>query len=139
MKNRIAVAVSKFNKEITEDMKKHALKHAEKIGLEVAHVTEVPGAFELPLAVDLLLSLPEIEGVATIGAVVKGDTSHDEVIVHTIAGQLTDLSMKHKKPVSLGIIGPNATWQQAQKRKKEYAERSIEAVAEMLKVLNRKL
>ena len=131
MKPKIALVVSRFNENITNEMKEHAIEYAKKIGLDIKEIIEVPGAFEIPLAVQSLLE-KDIEGVATLGAVIKGQTAHDEVIVHSVANKLLKLSLKHKKPVSLGIIGPNATLEQVLERKKEYAERSVKAVADIL-------
>lgn len=139
MIKNIGIVVSKFNKEITGEMKKYALEHAKKAGIKVAEIIEVPGAFELPFAVQQLLEKKEIGGVAALGAVIKGQTEHDKVIVYSIAKSLLDLSLQHKKPVSLGVIGPEVTWQQAVKRKKDYAIRSVESLAEMLDIANRKL
>ena len=119
-------------------MKEFSLQQAKLLKLEVIEVIEVPGAFEIPFATQKLLEKQDIQAVATLGVVIKGDTAHDEVIVNSVTKNLLDLAIKHKKPVSLGIIGPNATYQQAQDRKLEYAKRSIQSVAEQLQ-LNRKL
>ena len=130
----IAIVVSKFNYEITNEMKKHAISYAKKNGAVVNHIAEVPGAFEIPFVVQSILEKKNVDGVATLGAVVKGQTNHDEVIVYSVVNKILELSIAYKKPVSLGIIGPNATWEQAMERRKEYAERSIQAVIDVLKL-----
>jgi len=132
-KEKIAIVVSKFNHEITSKMKESAVRHAKKLGFEVAKIIEVPGSFEIPFAVEKLLRLKNIEGVATIGTIIKGDTNHDEVVAHSVARKLLDLSSAYSKPVSLGISGPNITWEQSKKRINEYSVRAVETVAEMLR------
>ena len=129
---KIAIIVSKFNAEITSDMKKFAEKRSRELGMKVEYIIEVPGAFEIPFALSKVIT-EKVDGVAVIGAVVKGGTSHDEVIVYSVAEKILELSIIHKKPVTFGIIGPNAGWDKAVKRKKEYAERSIESLFEMVK------
>ena len=132
---KIGIVVAKFNKEITEKMKDYALNYAKQSGVAVTQIIEVPGSFEIPFGVQILLEKDEIKGVITLGAIIKGDTEHDKVIAYAIANKIADLSLTYKKPVSLGIIGPDATWQQALKRRKEYAERSVQAVTDMLDIL----
>ena len=130
---KIAIVVSKFNNEITMKMKKTAVERAKKLKVEVAKIVEVPGAFEIPLAVKKILGDKKINGIVTIGAIIKGDTDHDVVIAHTVAKKLLDLSIEYKKPVSLGILGTNITWDQAEKRIEEYAERAVDSVVEILR------
>lgn len=132
-KANIAIVVSEFNPEITGKMRENAERHAKKLGVNVKQVVMVPGAFEIPLAVKRLLKNDDIAGVVTLGAVIKGGTDHDVVITHSVAKKLLGLSLKHEKPVSLGILGPNITWEQSRKRINEYSERAVEAVVKMLK------
>ena len=133
MKEKIAIVVSRFNEEITMKMKKIAAERAKELKADVVKTVEVPGAFEIPLAVKELLENKKIQGVATLGTIIKGDTNHDEVIAHAIAKKLLDLSIEYKKPVSLGISGPNITWQQSEKRIEEYAIRAVDSVVKMLR------
>jgi len=132
-KEKIAIVVSQFNQEITSKMEKKALQHAKKLGAEVAKIVKVPGAFEIPFAVKKLLEDKNIEGIATIGTIIKGESDHDAVIANAIAKKMLDLSIKYNKPVSLGISGPNITWEESEKRIDEYAARAVEAVVDMLR------
>jgi len=133
MKKKIAIVVSKFNKEITMKMKKRAIERTKGLMVDIVKIVEVPGSFEIPLAVQRLLQNKNIDGVVTIGAIIKGGTGHDEVIAHAIAKKLLDLSIQYNKPVSLGISGPNMTWKKAEDRIDEYATRAVDAVVMMLR------
>ncbi len=134
----IAIVCSRFNEDITAVMKDEALTTAKKMGAAVIFAVSVSGAFEIPFATQKLLRKKNIDGVAAIGAVIKGSTGHDEIIMQSVVPQLLEISLAFKKPVSLGIIGPNATWKQANTRKKTYARNSIVTLVEMI-LLNRKL
>jgi 6,7-dimethyl-8-ribityllumazine synthase len=127
---RLAFVVSKFNFDITYLMLQRALSHAELLGAEVKVVVKVPGAFEIPAAAAKLLKRDDVDAVVTLGAVIQGETKHDEVVAHQTARKLLDLSVQFGKPVSLGIIGPGATRAQAQERIDEYAKRAVEAAVE---------
>ena len=132
-KEKIGIVVSKFNSEITSKMSRIAQKRAKELKIKIAEIAEVPGAFEIPLAAKKLLVKKHIGGVVTLGAIIKGDTDHDEVIAHSIAKSLIDLSLLYHKPVTLGVLGPNITWEQAEKRIREYSERAVETVAKILR------
>ena len=105
------------------------MERAGVLGVRVAHVCRVPGAFDMPVAVDALLRNDTIQGVATLGAIIKGQTKHDEVISYTTARALQDLSVRYGKPVSLGVTGPGMRERQAYARIRPVAERAIEAVS----------
>lgn len=132
MKVKIALVVSEFNEEITSKMEKNAEKTAKSLNAEIAKKVYVPGVFEIPFAVNKLLKDKKINAVVVLGAVVQGETYHDVVIVTAVSSKIIDLSLKYNKPVGFGIIGPRATWQQADKRAEEYARRAVEAALKML-------
>jgi len=133
MTEKLGMVVSTFNYEITGEMSKKAQQRAKEAGAKIVKIVEVPGSFEIPLAVKELLEDKAIEGVVTIGTIIKGGTDHDAVIAHAIAKKLMDLSCEYGKPVSLGISGPNITWQQSEKRIDEYAIRAVDSVVKMLR------
>jgi riboflavin synthase len=128
----IGVVVSEFNREITSKMEEAALRYANEKNIEVKSIIRVPGAYDIPLAVKKLLMDKKIGGVVALGAIIKGETKHDELIAHATANALTQLSLEFKKPVTLGIIGPGASWEQADARKNAYAERAVEAVIKLI-------
>ncbi len=131
----IGIVVSEFNEIITSKMLETALEHAESMGAKVGKVIKVPGAYDMPLAIKKLLKNKSIQGIATLGAIITGDTKHDEVIAHSTAKMAAQLSVEFEKPVALGISGPGQTWELAEKRSVPYAKRSVEAVIAMIKAL----
>jgi len=131
---RIGIVWSEFNSEITKPMLKEAIAHAKKMGAQVKAVIKVPGAFETPFAAQKLLSRKDIDAVAVVGAVIKGETKHDVAIMCGITKGLIFLQLKHKKPVGLGISGPGVTWKQAKARINDYAHRSLDAAIWMSKL-----
>ena len=133
MTEKLGMVVSTFNYEITGEMGKRAQQRAKELGARIVKTVEVPGSFEIPLGVKKLLEDKNIEGVVTIGTIIKGGTDHDMVVAHSVARKLLDLSVQFGKPVSLGISGPNITWQQSEKRVEEYAIRAVDSVVKMLR------
>lgn len=132
---RIAFVVAEFNKELTDAMEAKAKETVKEIGAEQGPVIRVSGTFEMPLIVKKLLWNKRNSAVVALGAVVKGETAHDEVIVKTVAKELGALSLEFKKPVTLGIIGHDADWDAAEERAEAYAERAVHAAYKLAKVL----
>ena len=124
----IAIVVSEFNEKVTSRMLEIALEKAKLLKLNVKFTSKVPGVFDMPLVIDTLLEKKEIDAVVTLGAVIKGQTKHDELIATATAQRITKLSLKHKKPVSLGITGPGMAERQAYARIRPVSERAVEAV-----------
>ncbi len=114
-----------------------ALEKAKELKLNVKHECKVPGIFDMPLIIDKLLQKKNIDGVVTLGAVIKGKTKHDEVIANSTANRISELSIKYQKPVSLGISGPGMAERQAYARIRPVAERAVEAVSRLDKELKR--
>ncbi|EIJ65313.1 6,7-dimethyl-8-ribityllumazine synthase [Candidatus Nitrosopumilus salaria BD31] len=133
----IAIVVSEFNEEITSRMLAVAQEKATSLKLKISYTCMVPGAYDMPIVVDTLLKKKDVDAVVTLGAIIKGQTKHDEVISHSAAKSLTDLSLKHQKPVSLGISGPGMQEKHAIARIRPVAERAVEAVVKISDELKR--
>lgn len=131
---RIALVVSDFNFDVTSMMLERARRHAEFLGVEVSHVVHVPGVFDMPLVMRKLLKRRDVDGIAILGAVIKGDTSHDELITGPVARTAVDLALQFDKPVGLGITGPGMDRMQALDRI-DNAKNAIESVVRLLKGL----
>jgi len=127
----IAIVSAEFNQEVTSKMLDVALEKAKNLKLNVKFTCKVPGIFDMPVVIDALLQKKEVDAVVTLGAVIKGETKHDELIANAVARSLTELSVKYKKPVTLGITGPGMTERQAQARIIPVAERAVEAAAKI--------
>lgn len=128
----VGIAVADFNPHITGEMLKTAKEFCKKENLVVEQVLEVPGSLEIPFACQRLFKQKKIQGVIALGAIIKGSTSHDQIIGATICDALVDLSLKFDKPLGMGISGPGQTEQQATERAEEYARRAVLAVKQML-------
>ena len=132
---RLGLVVSEFNYDITYLMLQKALSHAKFLGAEVKIVVKSPGSYDTPILVNDLLKRDDIDAVVVLGAVVQGETKHDEIVAHQTARKLLDLEIQYGKPVTLGVIGPGATRLQAHERIEEYARRSVEAAIKLVKRL----
>lgn len=133
-KIRIGAVVSEFNYDITMMMLERAKEHAQFLGAEITHIIKIPGVFDMPLPVKVLLERKDIDGVVVLGAVIEGETEHDDVVIQHATRKIADLSVEYKKPIGLGITGPGMSRLQAQDRI-DNAKSAVEAVVKLHKRL----
>ena len=133
-KIRIGAVVSEFNYDITMVMLERAKEHAKFLGAEITATVQVPGVFDMGLAIKKMLEKKNIDGAVALGAVIEGETEHDDVVIQHAARKIADLAIDYNKPVGLGITGPGMTRLQAEKRI-ERAKNAVEAVVKMHKRL----
>ncbi|HDQ15659.1 MAG TPA: 6,7-dimethyl-8-ribityllumazine synthase [Bacteroidetes bacterium] len=129
-KIRIGAVVSEFNYDITSMMLERAQEHATFLGAEITKVLKVPGVFDMGLPVKKLLQDKNIDGVVALGAVIEGETEHDDIVIQHASRKIADLAIEFGKPVGLGITGPGMTRLQAEKRI-ERVKYAVEAVVKL--------
>src|SRR5574344_1091010 len=64
----------------------------------------VPGAFEIPLALEKALSSGKFDAVCCVGAVIRGSTPHFDYVSAEVAKGIANVSLKHGKPVTFGVL-----------------------------------
>ena len=129
-KIRIGAVVSEFNYDITMMMLERAKEHAQFLGAEITQIIKAPGVFDMGLPIKILLKRKDIDGVVALGAVIEGETEHDDIVIQHAARKIADLAVEHGKPVGLGISGPGMTRLQAEERI-ERAKTAVEAVVKL--------
>lgn len=134
---KLGIVASEFNFDIVSPMLEFARRHAEFLEAQIVTEVMVPGVYELPLAAKKLIERSDIDAVVTLGAVIEGETQHDEIVMQQAARKLIDLSVQYGKPVTLGISGPGMTRMQALDRVNDYAKRTVEAAVKMVKRLEK--
>ncbi len=127
---RIALVASEFNFDVTTMMLERAKEEVAFLGGTLGPIVRTPGVYDMPLAVKLLFARKDVDAVVTLGAVIEGETDHDQVVMQQAARKLLDLSVEHEKPLGLGISGPGETRLQAQDRI-ENAAAAVRAVVKM--------
>ncbi len=129
-KIRLGIVVSEYNYDITMMMLERARAHAEFLGAEIVKEIKVPGVFEIPLGVKKIID--DVDAVVALGAVIEGETKHDEVIMHNAARKIQDIMVETGKPVALGISGHGQSRLQAEERI-EKAREAVESAVKMVK------
>jgi 6,7-dimethyl-8-ribityllumazine synthase len=127
----VAFVVSDFHLEVANEMLRRAQDRAKAAGCDPGPLLRVHGAFDVGLPVEWLLERDEVDAVVVLGAIVKGETQHDEVIAHSVARTLQQLALEYDKPVGLALTGPGMTLAQALERV-DAGARAVDAVLRVI-------
>ena len=101
---RFAIAVGRFYEDLAERLVVGAQRAFAAAGAGVADVFDVPGAFELPLAASYLAQSGRYDGVACLGAVIRGETSHYDHVCAEAARGIQDVALSTGVPCAFGVI-----------------------------------
>jgi 6,7-dimethyl-8-ribityllumazine synthase len=100
---RLGIVASRFNEEISSQLLERARAAARELGVEVT-VISVPGALEIPLALQWMAQSGRFGALAAVGAVIRGETYHFEVVANESARGLMDVALEFGLPIGNGIL-----------------------------------
>jgi 6,7-dimethyl-8-ribityllumazine synthase len=103
---RWAIVVSRYNETVCSRLLAGARATLETAGVAAGNIdiVWVPGAFELPLAVDRLAGSRQYVAVIALGAVIRGETTHDQHINRAVSMGLMDAGLRSGVPVLFGLL-----------------------------------
>lgn len=139
---RFTIVASRFNEFIVESLIKGALSALKRHGAVEGdiEIVRVPGAFEMPLAVDAVAAARRSDGIIALGAVIRGGTPHFEYVAGECVSGIAAASRQHGIPVGFGILTVD-TIEQAIERAGTKAgnkgEEAALAVIEMVSLLRK--
>jgi 6,7-dimethyl-8-ribityllumazine synthase len=103
---RIGIVASRFNEEIAGQLLERARVEARRLGVE-AQVVQVPGALEIPVALQWLAQGGKCDALVAIGAVIRGDTYHFEIVANESARGVSEVALESGIPVANAILTLN--------------------------------
>ena len=134
------IAVSDWNADITHALYEAChdtlIKHGAKE--DNIHTVQVPGTFELTTAAKMLLGAKRLNAVICIGAVIKGETKHDEYINHAVATSLNVLGVTSGIPCIFGVLTPNSHQQAVDRSGGKYGNKGVEAAVTAIRMADLK-
>ena len=106
MNNKIAIIVSSFNSEITVNLYDGAINCLMNNDVPAMNIETywVPGSLEIPYLAAKIASSKQFDGIIALGAVIKGDTYHYELVSQNTYNGCMKVSIEHEIPVTLGVI-----------------------------------
>ena len=101
---KIGIVVADFNETVTKQLVQGATEMLAKFDLENVDVYHVPGAFEIPFMMKQLLAKKKYDGILTLGAIIKGETDHYDLICQNVASGVMNLNLTSNIPITFGIL-----------------------------------
>ena len=137
LQSQVAIVVSTYNASITDKLLAGAVETLKKAGVTDQNivVSRVPGAWELPLAAKWLADLSTVGAVITLGAVIRGETTHDQHINRAVSLALMDLMQSSGKPIAFGLLTTNSLEQAIHRAGGDVGNKGEEAASAALSML----
>jgi 6,7-dimethyl-8-ribityllumazine synthase len=135
-----AIAVGRFYEDLAERLVAGAQAAFAEAGVEPAEVFDVPGAFELPMAAKLCAETGRFDGVACLGAVIRGETDHYDWVCAEAARGIQEVQLRTGVPCAFGVLTVD-TMEQALARsggdKRDSGRHAAEAIMALARVRDR--
>ena len=127
---RIGIVRARFNENIGAAALEACRKRLAELGVSVVSVVSVPGSLEAPLALQKLANTEKYDALIALGAVIRGETYHFEIVANESASGLMQVQLDCGIPVANGILTAD-TEEQAQERAAQKGRDCAEAAVEM--------
>ena len=103
---RVVIVVSRFNENVTRRLVEGAVDCLVRHGAEESNIDVywVSGSFELPQAAARVLKRTKADGALCLGALIRGETSHFDVLASTVARSIDTLAVGSEIPIAFGVI-----------------------------------
>ena len=111
----ICIIIAKFYQDIAAELVRGATEHLAKAGLSY-EIIEVPGAFEIPSALNMAIMSEKYAGFVTLGCVIRGKTTHYDYVCSESARGINQLAIEFAEAVGYGILTvetPEQAWERA--------------------------
>ncbi|WP_187647970.1 6,7-dimethyl-8-ribityllumazine synthase [Nitrosophilus labii] len=137
-KERVAIIASRFNHIITDRLVEGAkdafLRHGgEEKNLDLILV---PGAFELPFALDKVLNSQKYEGVCCLGAIIRGSTPHFDYVAAEATKGIANTTLKYQKPVTFGVLTTDTIEQAIERAGSKAGNKGFEAMTGLIELID---
>lgn len=136
-KLKFAIVVSRFNDFITSRLLDGAVDSLRRHGTSEADITVVrtPGSYEIPLVCEKLAA-GGYSAIICLGAVIKGETPHFDFVAQETAKGIAAVSLKHKMPVSFGVITAENLEQAIERAGVKHGNKGAEAAVTAIEMAN---
>ena len=103
---RIGVVRARWNNDIVDRLARGVGRGLASLSVDPADVVDVtvPGSFELPMAARILAASGQVDAVICLGSVIRGETTHYELVAGEAAGGIQQVQLQTGVPVAFGIL-----------------------------------
>ena len=135
---KVCLVVSRFNSFIVEQLESGAIDALVRHGADRDDITvvRVPGAFELPLAVQKVAEMQQFDAIIALGAVIRGGTPHFEYVAGECVKGISMVSLQHKVPVSFGVLTVDTIEQAIERAGTKAGNKGAEAALSVIEMIS---
>jgi 6,7-dimethyl-8-ribityllumazine synthase len=135
---RYGLVVARWNGFIVEQLEKGAIDALRRHGAEEADLTivRVPGAFEMPVAIERVAAKGEQDAIIALGAVIRGGTPHFEYVASECVKGMAQVSLKHGIPVTFGVLTVDTIEQAVERAGTKAGNKGAEAALSAIEMVD---
>lgn len=135
---RFCLVVSRFNSFVVESLLGGAVDALKRHGAEEMDLTvvRVPGAFEMPVAIERIAAKGGYDAIVAIGAVIRGGTPHFDYVAGECVKGMAQVSLKHGIPVSFGVLTVDTIEQAIERAGTKAGNKGAEAAMSAVEMVN---
>jgi 6,7-dimethyl-8-ribityllumazine synthase len=138
---KVCIVVARFNEFITKSLLDGAvdilLRH--DVSKDNIDIVWVPGSFEIPYVCKKVALTKKYDGIIALGAIIKGDTSHNEYIAMEVTKGIAQVMLETMLPIAYGIITPDDLEQAIERAGTKLGNKGAQAALTLLELLNLKI
>ena len=128
---RIGIVQARFNAAITAKLAESCLAELKRLGVSERHIRHltVPGALEVPLALNALAESDDFDALVALGCIIRGETYHFELVANESGAGITRVSLDHQLPIANAILtveNEAQAWARAEDKGRDAAQVAIE-------------
>ena len=131
---KITIVAAKWNAELVDELLESGKAYLEELGFTNIKIVHVPGAWELVHAAQK--ELADADGVIAYGVVIRGETTHYELISESTAQGLMQVSVSEKKPIGFGLIAAENLSQAKERTSASKLNKGKEIAQSLVEMLN---
>jgi 6,7-dimethyl-8-ribityllumazine synthase len=133
----IGIVQARFNESITNELARACMDELKLLGVPEKHITHitVPGALEIPVALQAMADKAEYDALIAIGCIIRGETYHFEVVANEMAAGIMRVSLDTKTPIANEVLTVENV-NQALARQEDKGRDAARVAVEMAKLIN---
>ncbi|MGY8815147.1 MAG: 6,7-dimethyl-8-ribityllumazine synthase [Gammaproteobacteria bacterium] len=134
---QLAIVLSEYNSRIVNRLLKGCLStlSAKGIANDSITIVKVPGAYEIPVTVRKLIDKNKYDSIITLGAIIKGETPHFDIIANSCSLGISTLAIEYQIPIVFGVLTVNSIQQAMDRSGEEESNKGSESASTALEMI----
>lgn len=135
---RFCIVVARWNSFVVDSLEAGAIDTLKRHGANDTEITivRVPGAFEMPLALNKVAASGKYDGIIALGAVIRGGTPHFEYVAGECVKGMAQVTLSHGVPIAFGVLTVDTIEQAIERSGTKAGNKGAEAAASTIEMVN---